>query len=92
MFRLLLPAALSMMALLGPPAAAETPRIPGLSSCAPLTGGFPAFVNNPFSKDDCVRVLACAGQDGLRFDGQVRGWGAGQVMGVLADGTPFAGT
>lgn len=48
--------------------------------------------NVPFDPDNCVRVLACIGDDGLIFDGQARGWDTGAVTGFMSDGTGCNGT
>lgn len=48
--------------------------------------------NIPFSPDNCVRVLACIGDQGLTFDGQGRGWDTGTVTGMMSDGVTCNGT
>jgi len=47
--------------------------------------------NLPFSAKNCVRVLACIGDQGVTFDGQARGWDAGAVTGQMSDGTNCSG-
>ena len=41
--------------------------------------------------DNCSRVLACMGEDGLWFDGRADGWNAGTLRGRMSDGTTCAG-
>jgi hypothetical protein len=48
--------------------------------------------NVPFSTKNCVRVLACVGDQGVTFDGQARGWDAGSVTGLMSDGAACHGT
>ncbi|MEM7488705.1 MAG: hypothetical protein AAF390_06225 [Pseudomonadota bacterium] len=52
----------------------------------------PACENIPFDRANCVRVLACIGEDGLWFDGEARGWDTGTVAGRISDGTTCEGT
>jgi hypothetical protein len=42
--------------------------------------------------DNCVRVLACVGDDGLWFDGRAVGWDRGTIAGELSDGSVCTGT
>ncbi len=46
----------------------------------------------PYSQKNCARVLACIGENGLWFDGRVRGWGAGSITGYLSDDTYCKGS
>lgn len=50
--------------------------------------------NCPLTRDsdNCVRVLACFGEEGLWFHGRAYGWGEGQVVGIRSDGIGCAGT
>jgi hypothetical protein len=48
--------------------------------------------NIPYSQDNCVRVLACVGDQGLQFDGKARGWDKGTVSGQISDFTQCTGT
>ncbi|MEM7711025.1 MAG: hypothetical protein AAF264_09830, partial [Pseudomonadota bacterium] len=52
----------------------------------------PVCENIPYDQANCVRVLACIGEDGLWFDGEARGWDAGTVTGQISDGTTCEGT
>lgn len=47
--------------------------------------------NVPFSTKNCVRVLACVGDQGVIFDGQARGWDAGGLTGQMSDGATCSG-
>lgn len=47
--------------------------------------------NVPYSQENCVRVLACIGDQGLYFDGQARGWDTGPVTGAISNGVGCAG-
>ena len=46
----------------------------------------------PGSPDNCVRAVACVGDQGLTFDGQARGWDQGSIAGQLSDDTSCTGT
>lgn len=41
--------------------------------------------------DNCVRVLACIGDEGLWFDGRAIGWNRGTIAGELSDGSICTG-
>lgn len=41
---------------------------------------------NTRDADNCSRVLACIGRDGLWFDGRADGWDVGTLEGRLSDG------
>lgn len=58
----------------------------------PLSAQPAACKNIPGSQDNCVRVLACIGDQGLYFDGQARGWDAGPVTGEISNGVGCNGT
>jgi hypothetical protein len=47
--------------------------------------------NIPYSQTNCVRVLACVGDQGVTFDGQSRGWDQGTVAGAMSDGVTCTG-
>ncbi len=47
--------------------------------------------NVPYSQINCVRVLACIGDQGLYFDGQARGWDTGTVAGDISNGDSCQG-
>lgn len=87
MFRHALPVAIYLTQAAG----AETLGLPviGREEAGPL---LPACVERRFSQENCVRVLACVGDEGLWFDGQARGWEQGLIQGFISDGTPCAGT
>jgi len=51
------------------------------TSCAPAE-----------DQSDCVRVVACVGEEGLWFNGRAFGRGAGDFSGALSDGTACTGT
>lgn len=87
MFRLVLPASLSLF--LFSSAHAEDLNIPGLSPDA-QTLELPACENTR-DENNCARVLACIGKDGLWLDGQARGWNTGTVAAQRNDGTVCAG-
>lgn len=59
---------------------------------APLHAETDICVNVPYSQDNCVRVLACIGDQGLHFDGQARGWDVGPVTGAISNGVSCTGT
>ena len=91
MIRLVLAAALALPGLasaepsstvLGPPRPAAPDEAP--AAAAPC--------DNTMRSDNCSRVLACVGEDGLWFDGRADGWNRGTVTGRLSDGTACAGT
>lgn len=42
-------------------------------------------------KKNCMRVLACIGEDGVFFDGQVRGDGVGIILGRTNEGVQCSG-
>ncbi len=46
----------------------------------------------PGNPQNCVRVLACIGTEGLWFDGQAIGWDSGTVRGATSDRSPCTGT
>ncbi|MEL6570799.1 MAG: hypothetical protein AAFQ64_04015 [Pseudomonadota bacterium] len=48
--------------------------------------------NIPYDQDNCVRVLACIGDQGLQFDGKARGWDQGHIIGQRSDFTNCTGT
>lgn len=73
------------------PAGAQTLRIPELSPNDPQVQAADC-TNIPDSQDNCVRVLACIGDEGLWFDGQSRGWNQGTVAGAISDGHTCTGT
>lgn len=58
----------------------------------PLHAETAACENIPDGQKNCVRVLACIGDQGLYFDGQARGWDAGRVAGTISNGTACTGT
>ncbi|MEM9871998.1 MAG: hypothetical protein AAF822_12140 [Pseudomonadota bacterium] len=88
MIRLVLPATLTFFLSVG--AKAEELRVPGLSDTAP-TLDLPACENTR-DQNNCARVLACVGRDGLWLDGQARGWNSGSVAVQRSDGVVCAGT
>lgn len=47
--------------------------------------------NIPYSQRNCVRALACIGDQGLWFDGEARGWDQGRIDGEMNDGTACSG-
>ena len=47
---------------------------------------------NTRDEDDCSRILACIGEDGLWFDGRADGWDEGVLSGRASDGTACTGT
>lgn len=49
-------------------------------------------LNRPYDPSNCVRVLACIGEDGLWFDGKARGWNQGTVSGARSDDVLCKGT
>lgn len=85
MFRILLPAALTLLAQ---PVAAQTLTLPAPGDPQPDQ----TCENIPYSQQNCVRVLACIGDAGLYFDGNARGWNAGQVEGRSSDSSACTGT
>jgi hypothetical protein len=89
MFRALLLA--SVLTILANASLAEQLKVPGLSPEAPATLDLPACEN---TRDDnnCARVLACFGLQGVYFDGQARGWGRGTLAGQRNDGVVCGGT
>jgi len=48
--------------------------------------------NIPFSQDNCVRFVGCIGDQGLRFDGNARGWDQGTATAEISDFTQCRGT
>ena len=58
------------------PAALALIAVPAAAKECAVTGG----------PDNCVRVLACIGDDGLWFDGRAIGWNHGTIAGGLSDG------
>ncbi|MEM9785636.1 MAG: hypothetical protein AAF801_03990 [Pseudomonadota bacterium] len=58
----------------------------------PVSAETAACENVPYSQDNCVRVLACIGDQGLYFDGQARGWDTGPVTGEISNGVTCDGT
>lgn len=61
---------------------AATAAHPQATSCQSIAG----------SAENCVRVLACVGMNGVYFDGQARGWNEGTVKGVMSTGVTCRGT
>ncbi|RYH03970.1 hypothetical protein EU805_00945 [Salipiger sp. IMCC34102] len=60
--------------------------------CAGPIAAQDACENIPYDTANCVRTLACVGDDGLYFDGKARGWDRGTVAGRLSDGIACDGT
>ncbi|MEO1364302.1 MAG: hypothetical protein AAFU86_11060 [Pseudomonadota bacterium] len=87
MIRLVLPA--TLVIFLAPPAQADELRVPGLSEDT-RTLDLPACENTR-DQDNCARVLACVGRDGLWLDGQARGWNSGSLAVQRSDGVVCAG-
>jgi len=48
--------------------------------------------NIPYSTGNCVRVLACVGDQGLWLDGKARGWDQGTVTALRNDNVVCQGT
>ncbi len=44
-----------------------------------------------YSDENCVRVLACIGDEGLYFDGGALGWDTGSVVGAISDWVTCSG-
>ncbi|MDT0682683.1 hypothetical protein RM543_08295 [Roseicyclus sp. F158] len=65
------------------PASAQmgAPR-PAQTPCLAATG----------EPENCVRILACIGDDGRWFDGRATGWNSGAVTGRTSDGVSCTGT
>lgn len=72
------------------PLAADVLRVPGLSDTAPPKLELPACANTG-DQNNCARTLACIGGDGLWFDGQARGWNAGDIAGQMSNGVVCGG-
>lgn len=74
--------------------AEEALQLPGIGAAPqpPAATALPACETDLYSENNCVRVLACVGDEGLWLDGQARGWNSGTILGVISDGTPCAGT
>ncbi len=91
MIRLALLASLALtgLAWAEPPAAVLGPPRPAAPEEAPVAQ---APCDNTRDADNCSRILACVGEDGLWFDGRADGWNSGTVEGRLSDGTACAGT
>lgn len=89
MFRALLPAALFLLWVGSGHAAAQS-LVEGGAHTAGQEKMPPC--ENTMAGDNCARVLACIGGDGLWFDGQARGWGKGIILGAMSDGTPCTGS
>lgn len=89
MFRALLPAALFLLRVGSEPAATQS-LVEGGAHTAEQEKMPPC--ENTMAGDNCARVLACIGGDGLWFDGQARGWGRGIILGAMSDGTPCTGS
>ena len=91
-----LPAAMCLLVcvFLGGAAAAQdgpgTLSVPGLSPDTPKLALPPC--ENTQDDDNCARLLACVGQDGLWLDGQARGWNTGTLAAQRSDGVVCAGT
>lgn len=67
--------------------------LPAIILCAQASAQDTGLCQNiPFSSENCVRVLACVGDQGVTFDGKARGWDAGTVSGLMSDGTICTGT
>ncbi len=60
--------------------------------CLATPVGAETCENVPYSQSNCVRVLACIGDQGLHFDGEARGWDEGPVEGMISNGVSCAGT
>ena len=77
---------------LSSPAVSETLIVPELAPDGSLLDGFPDCSAMPYDQANCVRILACLGDDGVWFDGQARGWDQGTLTGLTSDGAACAGT
>ncbi|MCA8883740.1 MAG: hypothetical protein KDA50_08345 [Rhodobacteraceae bacterium] len=71
--------------------ASETLQLDGLTPKVDPKATLPACANIPYDKGNCVRALACLGNEGVYFDGQAHGWDTGIVIGFLDDGTACQG-
>ena len=90
MIRLVLVVSLTLPGLAWgePPASVVGPPRPAAPEESPVPV---APCENTRDEDNCSRVLACVGEDGLWFDGRSDGWNEGTVSGRLSDGTACAG-
>lgn len=85
-------AALAATLLLVPDLAAADAVVGAPRPAGPEAGAAPAEpCENTGRADNCSRVLACVGEDGLWFDGRSDGWGEGTLSGRLSDGTACTG-
>jgi len=82
MIRLVLPATLAFF--LPFVCGAETLHVPGLEAEDPMLDV--PVCENTRDVNNCVRFLACVGQDGLWLDGQARGWEIGTMAAQRSDG------
>jgi hypothetical protein len=64
----------------------------GLSPTPDPKDALPTCENIPYDTANCVRALACLGNEGVYFDGQAHGWDTGIVIGFLDDDTACEGT
>lgn len=82
-----------VFAAAGQAQAEEALRLPGLGGAeGGAVATLPECEADLYGQNNCVRVLACIGDEGLWLDGQARGWGKGTILAVISDGTPCAGT
>ena len=91
MIRLVLAASLALPGLASaePSATVPGPPRPAAPDEAPAAA---APCENTMRSDNCSRILACIGEDGLWLDGRANGWERGTLSGRMSDGTTCAGT
>ncbi|KMW58223.1 hypothetical protein AIOL_003194 [Candidatus Rhodobacter oscarellae] len=80
-----------LVAVLASDVSAQQLQVPGLTPDG-TPDAMPACAPLPYpDQQNCTRVLACVGDDGLWFDGQARGWDEGPVFGRRNDGVACVG-
>ena len=90
--------------MLRPALAALLIAAPGLAPAEPTRIGPPRPIapeappeaarpcENTMRGDNCSRILACVGDDGLWIDGRADGWNRGTLEGRMSDGTLCTGS
>jgi len=71
--------------------AAQSLSVPGLTPDS-NTPALPSCDLHPYhDQRNCVRALACIGDEGLWMDGQARGWDEGSITGYTSQGVSCVG-
>ena len=91
MFRVLVPALAALCLPLAAAAQSLRPATPALPVPDPARSALQAPCAMTEGTDNCARVLACVGDDGIWFAGRAFGRGNGDLSGAMSNGTACTG-